>query len=49
MGSVIRVRAEVAGVPLSLDTFNRADTPPPPVGSETEISVAARDFIVLGR
>ncbi|NCO85259.1 MAG: ABC transporter ATP-binding protein [Rhodobacterales bacterium] len=49
MGSVIRVRAEVAGVALSLDTFNRADTPPPPVGSETEISVAARDFIVLGR
>jgi putative spermidine/putrescine transport system ATP-binding protein len=48
MGSVIRVAAEVAGTKVSLDTFNRADMPPPPVGSEAEISVAGRDFIVLG-
>ena len=48
MGSVIRVFAEVAGTRVSLDTFNRADMPPPPVGSQAELSVAARDFIVLG-
>jgi len=47
MGSVIRIKADVAGTMLSLDTFNRADTPPPPVGTATEISVSARDFIVL--
>ena len=48
LGSVIRVRAVAAGASLSLDTFNRADTPPPPVGAQTEISLAAADVIVLG-
>jgi putative spermidine/putrescine transport system ATP-binding protein len=48
MGSVIRVSAEVAGTRVSLDTFNRADLPPPPVGAAVELSVAARDFIILG-
>ena len=48
MGSVIRIRAEVAGAMLSMDTFNRADTPPPPVGSVAEISLSGRDLIVLG-
>jgi putative spermidine/putrescine transport system ATP-binding protein len=48
MGSIIRISAEVAGTRLSLDTFNRADTPPPPVGSTVEIGVSARDFIILG-
>ena len=47
LGSVIRVRAQVAGVPVSLDTFNRPDIPPPPVGSVTEICFSARDLIVL--
>ncbi len=46
-GSVIRLRADMAGTRLALDTFNRADTPPPPVGSATEISLAASDLIVL--
>ncbi|MCX7298938.1 MAG: ABC transporter ATP-binding protein [Rhodobacterales bacterium] len=48
MGSIIRISAEVAGTRLSLDTFNRADTPPPPIGTDVEIGVSARDFIVLG-
>ncbi len=39
--------ADVAGTRLSLDTFNRPDAPPPPVGADVDISVAARDFIVL--
>jgi len=47
LGSVIRLRANVAGTRVSLDTFNRADTPPPPVGSTAEISLSARDVIVL--
>jgi putative spermidine/putrescine transport system ATP-binding protein len=47
LGSVIRLRADMAGTRLALDTFNRADTPPPPVGSTTEISLAASDLIVL--
>ncbi|MFT4151106.1 MAG: ABC transporter ATP-binding protein [Paracoccaceae bacterium] len=48
LGSVIRLRARAAGASVALDTFNRADTPPPPVGAETEISFSGRDAIVLG-
>jgi putative spermidine/putrescine transport system ATP-binding protein len=47
MGSIIRLTTMVGDTALTLDTFNRPDTPPPPVGTEVEISVAARDFIVL--
>ena len=47
LGSVIRVRMEVAGHSISLDTFNRPDAPPPAIGSAAEISVAARDLLVL--
>jgi putative spermidine/putrescine transport system ATP-binding protein len=48
MGSVIRITVEVAGRKLSLDTFNRSDAPPPPIGSEAQVSVNAADFIVFG-
>ena len=48
MGSVIRIQAEVPGGTVSLDTFNRTDAPPPLVGSQTQISISARDVIVLG-
>ncbi len=47
MGSVIRLRARVAGASVALDTFNRADSPPPAVGSTAEVSLSARDVIVL--
>jgi putative spermidine/putrescine transport system ATP-binding protein len=47
MGSVIRIKAEAAGTTVSLDTFNRPDTPPPAVGQATEISLSARDVILL--
>ena len=47
LGSVIRLRAKAAGVSVSLDSFNRTDVPPPPVGSATEISFSGRDLIVL--
>ena len=47
MGSVIRIKAEAAGTTVSLDTFNRPDTPPPAIGQATEISLSAQDFILL--
>ena len=47
MGSVIRIGADLGGQHLSLDTFNRPDSPPPAVGEEVEVSLAARDVIVL--
>lgn len=47
LGSVIRVKARVAGTMVALDTFNRADQPPPPVGSSAEISFAPSDVILL--
>ncbi|MBD3763577.1 MAG: ABC transporter ATP-binding protein [Rhodobacterales bacterium] len=47
LGSVIRVRAEVGGNLLSLDTFNRPDAPPPAPGSQVHLFAAGRDFILL--
>lgn len=47
LGSILRLRVRVAGVIAALDTFNRADAPPPAVGSEVEVSFSARDLVVL--
>ncbi len=47
MGSVIRVQTLAAGRVLALDTFNRADAPPPKVGAAVEVSFNPRDLIVL--
>ena len=47
IGSVIRIKAEVAGSTLLLDTFNRGNTPPPVVGDRVEVSLSAGDFIIL--
>lgn len=47
LGSVIRIRAEAAGTQIKLDMFNRADAPPPPVGSEIDIGISAADFILV--
>ncbi|MBN2631856.1 MAG: ABC transporter ATP-binding protein [Rhodobacteraceae bacterium] len=47
MGSVIRLRAMMAGVPVSLDTFNRPDVPPPVPGSMVEVSLSGHEAIVL--
>ncbi len=46
-GSVIRIEVQAAGTKVALDTFNRADTPPPQVGDAAEVSFSARDVIVL--
>ncbi len=48
MGSVIRLTVSAAGGALSLDTFNRADAPPPSPGSSVEVCFGAVDVIVLG-
>ena len=47
LGSVIRVRVQVGGEFVSLDTFNRPDAPPPEVGSMVQISVSERDLLTL--
>ena len=47
LGSVIRLTAEAAGARVALDTFNRADAPPPTIGTQVELSLFARDLISL--
>ncbi|WP_122519552.1 ABC transporter ATP-binding protein [Pannonibacter phragmitetus] len=47
MGAIIRLKLDVAGTKVSLDTFNRSDAPPPSAGSTVEIGFAPRDLIVL--
>ncbi len=47
LGSVIRVRVDVGSGTVSLDTFNNSTTPPPSVGSRTEISFSSDDVLVL--
>ena len=47
LGSILRVKMEVEGQLIALDTFNRPGNPPPKVGTEAEVSVASRDLLVL--
>jgi putative spermidine/putrescine transport system ATP-binding protein len=47
MGSIIRLRARVAGETVVMDTFNRADQPPPVPGAQIEISLSGKDAILL--
>ena len=47
MGSVIRLRATMAGAEVSLDTFNRPDQPPPAIGAQVQIALSGRDAILL--
>ncbi len=47
LGAVIRLRVDVAGQIIALDTFNRPDAPPPEIGASVEISLSARDLLVL--
>lgn len=47
MGSIIRLRAHVAGETVVLDTFNRPDQPPPVPGTGIEISLSGKDAILL--
>ncbi len=47
LGSILRLRVRVAGILAALDTFNRADAPPPAVGSAVDVNFAARDLVLL--
>jgi putative spermidine/putrescine transport system ATP-binding protein len=47
LGAIIRIIATVDGQNLTIDTFNRAGTPPPAIGSDVEICLAISGLIVL--
>jgi putative spermidine/putrescine transport system ATP-binding protein len=47
LGAIIRIMAEFGGQSLTLDTFNRAEAPPPQLGSEVSISLTTAGLIVL--
>ncbi|MBJ3783284.1 ABC transporter ATP-binding protein [Devosia sediminis] len=47
MGSVLRLKVDVEGTPLSIDTFN-ANAAPPQRGDQVTLHLAARDVLVLG-
>jgi putative spermidine/putrescine transport system ATP-binding protein len=47
LGSVIRLKVDLGGNTLSLDTFNDQRTPPPPHGAPIRIGIASSDVLVL--
>jgi putative spermidine/putrescine transport system ATP-binding protein len=47
LGSVIRLRAKLAGQTVSLDMFNRNDVAPPAIGSIVDVSLHPKDLILL--
>ena len=47
LGSVIRLRADVGGQVIHFDTFNAPGVPPPAPGTEVELSLSARDLLVI--
>jgi putative spermidine/putrescine transport system ATP-binding protein len=47
LGSVLRLRVDVEGTPLSIDTFN-ANLSPPQRGDQVTLHLAARDVLALG-
>ncbi len=48
LGSVIRVKVDIGGNAISLDTFNDQRTPPPAHGARVRIGIASTDVLVLG-
>ncbi len=47
LGSVIRAQVDVAGQPVSVDMFNRADLPLPVVGDQTNVWFTRDDILVI--
>jgi putative spermidine/putrescine transport system ATP-binding protein len=47
LGSILRVRLRAGGTSVALDTFNRADAPPPQAGAQMPVHLSPRDLIVL--
>ncbi len=48
MGAVIRIKADVAGNLVTLDSFGSPETPPPQPASHVMIHINPRDFMILG-
>ena len=48
LGSVIRLRADVAGQSIAFDTFNTSERVPPKVGEKVILGVRATDLLVIG-
>ncbi|MFV0293249.1 MAG: ABC transporter ATP-binding protein [Paracoccus sp. (in: a-proteobacteria)] len=47
LGSVVRIRFEVAGQPVSIDMFNSTDTEVPDPGSSAQLYFAPEDLLLL--
>ena len=47
LGSVIRVRVQVADLHLSLDTFNNPAAAPPRIGEQTVVTFSPEDVLVI--
>ena len=48
LGSVIRLKVDLGGSAISLDTFNDQHTPPPVHGTPVRLGIASSDVLVLG-
>jgi putative spermidine/putrescine transport system ATP-binding protein len=48
LGSVIRLKVDLGGNTISLDTFNDQRTPPPTHGTPVRLGIASSDVLVLG-
>ena len=47
LGSVIRLRVDLGGNALSLDTFNDTHTPPPQIDQTVQVSLSSKDILIL--
>ncbi len=47
LGSVIRLRADLGGQVIDFDTFNAPNSPPPKAGTDVELSLSARDLLII--
>ena len=48
LGSVIRLRADLAGQPIAFDTFNTSHAAPPKVGETVTLGLDPADLLVIG-
>ena len=48
LGSVVRLRVDVAGTPINIDTFNINTATPPQRGDTVTLHLAAKDVLTLG-
>ena len=48
LGSVIRLRVDVDGTPINIDTFNGNTAAPPQRGDSVTLHLASRDVLTLG-